>query len=115
MRRSVTLFALLAAFSVLALAESWQGRLIDATCYTQKKSEATCDPTGSTTAFGLMVSNKVLALDEAGNTKTAEALKSRADRSTDPNKPPSTMVMAKITGTKEDENTPLKVETIEIQ
>jgi hypothetical protein len=114
MRRSVTLFALLAVFSMLALAESWQGRLVDATCYEQQKSATACDPTGSTTMFAFFVANKGYKLDEAGNAKVAEAVKSRADRSSDPAKPATTQVMAKITGTKDGDNI-LKVETVEIQ
>jgi len=108
------LFALLAVFSMLAFAESWQGRLIDASCYDQQKSAATCDPTSSTTMFALFAANKEYKLDEAGNAKVADALKSQADRSSDPTKPASTQVMAKITGTKDGDNT-LKVETVEIQ
>jgi hypothetical protein len=115
MRRSVPMFTLLAVFSGLALAESWQGRLVDTTCYEQNKSATTCDPTSSTTMFALLVSDKAYKLDSAGNSKTAEALKSRADRSSDPTKPPSTEVMAKITGTKDDGDNSLKVETVEIQ
>jgi hypothetical protein len=102
-----------AVFSVLAFAESWQGKLIDTACYEQKKSAATCDATSTTTAFALFVSNQAYKLDEAGNAKAADALKGRADRSSDPSKPMSTQVMAKVTGTKDGEN--LKVETIEIQ
>ena len=114
MRRSVTLFTLLTVCSVLALAESWQGRLIDATCYEQNKSAATCDPTSSTTAFTLFVANKPFMLDATGNAKAAEAIKNRADRSSDPNKAASNQVVAKITGTKDTDNT-LKVDTVEIQ
>jgi hypothetical protein len=113
MRRYVTLFTLSTVFSVLALAESWQGKLVDSACYEQKKSAATCDATSATTTFALFVSNQAFKLDDAGNAKAADALKSRADRSTDPAKPTSAQVMAKITGTKDGEN--LKVETIEIQ
>jgi hypothetical protein len=114
MRRSATLFALLTVSAVLAFAESWQGRLIDATCYEQNKSAATCDPTGSTTVFALFVSNKAYKLDEAGNGKAVEALKSRADRSSDPATPASSQVMATITGTKDGSDV-LKVETVEIK
>ena len=114
MRRSVTLFAFLAVFSALALAESWQGRLVDATCYDQQKSAATCDPTSSTTSFALFVANKPLKLDAAGNSKAAEAIKSRADRSSDPNKPATGQVMAKVTGTQDGESG-VKVESIVIQ
>jgi hypothetical protein len=113
MRRNITLFMLSAAFSVLAFAESWQGRLLDTTCYEQHKSAATCDATSSTTAFALFVSNQAFKLDDAGNAKAADAIKGRADRSSDPTKPATTQVMATITGTKDGEN--LKVETIELQ
>ena len=114
MRRIATLFALLGVFSVLAFAETWQGRLVDAKCYEQNKSATTCDPTGSTTTFALMVANKPYTLDETGNTKASEAFKNRADRASDPGQPPSTEVMAKITGTKDGDNT-LKVETVELR
>ena len=121
MRRSVMLFTLLAGFSALALAESWQGRLVDATCYDQQKAAAydqqkaaaTCDPTSSTTMFALVASDKAYKLDGAGNSKAATALKSRADRSSDPATPASAQVMAKITGTKDGQN--LKVDTIDLQ
>src|SRR5450759_193897 len=99
MRRSVMLFTLLAGFSALALAESWQGRLVD--------------PTSSTTMFALVASDKAYKLDGAGNSKAATALKSRADRSSDPATPASAQVMAKITGTKDGQN--LKVDTIDLQ
>lgn len=114
MRRSLTLFSMLGVFSVLACAESWQGKLVDSACYEQKKSVATCDATGTTTAFALFAANKAYKLDEAGNAKAAEAIKSRADRASDPAKPASTEVMAKVTGTKDDHDI-VKVETIEVQ
>ena len=114
MRRSLTLFTLTAVFSLLAFAESWQGKLVDHACFEKNKSAATCDATSTTTMFALYVADKAYKLDEAGNAKAAEALKSRADRSSDPAKPASTAVMAKITGTKDGEDG-VKVETIEIQ
>lgn len=114
MKRIAKYFALLGLFSVLALAESWQGRLIDAKCYEQSKSATTCDPTGSTTTFALLIASKPYMLDETGNTKATEAFKNRADRSSDPGQPPSTEVMAKVTGTKDGDNT-LKVESVELR
>ena len=117
MRRILTLCACVAVFSALALAESFSGRLVDASCMDQQKSAATCDPTSSTTSFGLLVAGKVHKFDDAGNTKAIEALKSRADRSanpTTPATPPSTAVSAKVTGTKDGDNT-IKVEAIEVQ
>ena len=114
MQRTATLLILSAVGSFLAFAESWQGRLIDSACYEQQKNVATCDPTGSTTAFALIVSNKSYQLDDAGNAKAVRAFRDRADRSTDPAKPASSEVMAKITGTKDGDNI-LKVEMIELQ
>jgi hypothetical protein len=113
MRKYVTLFTLSTIFSVLAFAESWQGKLVDTTCYEQKKSAATCDATSTTTTFALFVSNQAFKLDDVGNAKAADALRNRADRSSDPAKPGTTQVMARVTGTKDGDN--LKVETLEIQ
>jgi len=96
------------------LAESFKGRLIDATCYDQQKSATACDPTSSTTAFALSLPDQAYKLDAAGNTKAAEALKSRANRAADPGKPESTQVAAQVTGTKEADNT-IKVESIVLQ
>ena len=114
MKRIAKYFALLGVFSVLAFAETWQGRLVDAKCFEQSKSATTCDPTSSTTMFALMVSDKPFTLDQTGNTKASEAFKNRADRASDPSQPPSTAVTAKITGTKDGDNI-LKVETVELQ
>jgi hypothetical protein len=113
MRRLLLLTALAAAFSALALADNWSGKLIDSSCYDTQKSAKTCDATGSTTAFALEVNGKVYKLDDAGNTKAADAMKSRADRSANPNMPASTQVSAKVTGTKDGEV--IKVELIELQ
>jgi archaellin len=114
MRRSVTLIALLTVFSVMMFAKSFEGRLIDATCYDQQKSAATCDPTSTTTAFALLVSNQAYSLDAEGNAKAGDALRSRADRSANPNAPTSTRVTAKISGTVGANNI-LKVDTVTIQ
>ena len=115
MRRILTLCALVAAFSALALAETWNGRLVDANCAADQQKAATgCDPTSSTTAFAIVVSGKTYKLDDAGNAKTMEALKTRADRSTNPNQPASAQVSAKVTGTKDGDNS-IKVESIQVQ
>ena len=114
MRRLLTLCACVAVFSALALAENWSGRLVDTSCYHQKKSAAACDATASTSSFGILASGKVLMFDSAGNAKAAEALKSRADRSANPNTPPSAEVSAKVTGTMEGDDT-IKVESIDLQ
>lgn len=113
MRRILTLCAFVAVFSALALAETWTGRLVDASCVDQQKAVTACDPTSSTTTFAIVVSGQAYKFDEAGNTKAMDALKGRADRSTDPNKSPSPQIAAKVTGTKDGDN--LKVEAIEVQ
>ena len=114
MRRTVTFAAFLTVCSLLALAESWNGRLIDATCYDQQKNVAACGITASTAAFALEVTGAVYTFDQAGNAKAAEALRSRADRAKDPGAAKeSARVMAKVNGTKEGNL--LKVETIEVQ
>ena len=113
MRSILILCACTAILSGLALAESWTGRLIDASCYDQQKSATACDPTSSTTKFALVVSGQPVKLDDAGNSQAAEALKSRADRSTDPNAAAGKQVAAKVSGTKEGDT--IKVESIDVQ
>lgn len=114
MRKALTIFSFLALSAGMALADTWQGRIVDVTCYDQNKSATTCDPTSASTAFAIVVSNQALKLDAASNSKVAEALKSRADRSKDPAKPAATAVMAKASGTKNSDDT-LKIDAIDIQ
>lgn len=114
MRRLLTLCAAATVFTALALAETWTGKLIDANCSPQQNNATTCDPTSSTTAFALLTGGKAYKLDDAGNTKAIEALKSRADRSANPNSPASAGVTAKVTGTQDSDGN-LKVETIAVQ
>jgi hypothetical protein len=97
---------------MLALAESWSGKLVDASCYDQQKKAAGCDATSKTTAFGIEASGMVYKLDRAGNTKAAAALKNRADRA-DPSKPQATEVMAKVDGT--EKGGTITVESIDVQ
>jgi hypothetical protein len=100
-------------FSVLALAESWTGRLVDASCYDQQKSATACDPSASTTSFAL-IAGQAYKLDDAGNSKAAAALKNRADRSADPDRPSKGVVSAKVTGTKDGDDT-IKVVSIDVR
>ncbi len=113
MQRILSLLAFAVVFSTLALAESWSGRLIDASCYSQQKKADGCDAMSTTTAFALEVSGKVYKLDAAGNSKASTALKSRADRAADPNKPQSTQVMAKVDGT--EKGGTIAVENVDVQ
>ena len=113
MRRVLSLVAFSSVFSMLALAESWSGTLLDATCYDQQKKVAACDPTSATAAFALEASGTVYKLDAAGNSKASEALKNRADRAADPAKPQSKQVMAKVDGTQKGGI--IAVESIDVQ
>jgi hypothetical protein len=113
MRRLLSFLAISAVFSMSAFAESWTGKLIDASCHAQKATEA-CAPTAATTSFGLNVAGKVYNFDAAGNSKAAAALKNRADRSQPgAQKSQSADVMAKVDG-KEASGT-ITVENIEVQ
>ena len=114
MRKLVSVCGLLIVSSSLAFADDWQGRLVDASCYQQQKSSTACDPSSASTSFILFAADTPYALDGAGNQKAAAALKTRADRSADPAKPPTSQVMAKVTGTK-DAGDSLKVDSIELQ
>lgn len=116
MRRVLMLTAFFGLFAALGLAETYSGKLIDASCLSKPNpTVATCQPSSTTSTFALVdESQKVYKLDEKGNSKAADALKSRADRSTDPNatsKPDA--VTAKITGTLNGGI--VTVETIEVQ
>ncbi len=113
MRRMLSLTASIAFFSALALAETWNGKLFDATCMAQQKGMQVCNPTATTTAFLLLVDGKSFKLDDTGNAKATEALKNRADR-TAPGTPEITPdVTAKVSGTKNGEI--IKVDTIEVK
>ena len=115
MRTLLKTSVLFAVVCGLALAETYTGKLVDASCAAQQKNAA-CTPTASTTSFALIASGKMLKLDAAGNAKAAEALKensSGANRAKDPNAPGADGVNATVTGTASGGQ--LKVESIEIQ
>jgi hypothetical protein len=112
MRRIMSLVALTGAFSMLALAENYSGKLLDSSCVDQQKKSAGCDASSATTSFAIDVSGKVYKLDAGGNSKAAAALKNRADRS-DPSKPQSKEVMAKVDGT--EKGGTIAVESIDVQ
>jgi hypothetical protein len=111
--RTLCLLALVTGLSVTAHADDWTGNLLDAVCSEQKEHTVPCDATAETTAFALDVSGTIYKLDPAGNVKAAAALKYRAPSMSDPSKPESTAVKAKITGT-EAANT-IVVDTISLQ
>jgi hypothetical protein len=116
MRRLLITTAAAVLFAVLGLADTFTGKLIDTSCLDQPHpTVASCQPTSSTTSFGLADdAGKTYKFDDDGNTKAAAALKNRSDRSADPNATPKeNIVMAKITGTLDGST--LKVDTIEVQ
>jgi len=114
MRRILTMGAAALFMSALAFAETYSGKLVDASCAQQQK-DAVCNPTASTAAFALQVSGeKMLTLDADGNKKAAQALRDSnngADRAKDPNAPDS-QVTATIQGTVSDSE--IKVDSIEV-
>jgi len=104
--------ALAGVFMAIAVAETWSGTLVDATCAAEKKSSAQCTPTASTSSFGLVLADgKMAKLDAAGNSKAADALKNSADRSANPDK--KKPVMAKVTGSLSGDT--IQVESIDVQ
>jgi hypothetical protein len=104
--------AVAGALSTFALAESYSGKLLDASCYDKQKQANACDATSSTTAFAIEASGTVYKLDRAGNAKAAAAIKNRADRA-DPKQPQSKDVMAKVDGT--EKGGTITVENVEVQ
>ena len=104
MRKICTLSAILVFASALAYAETWTGKLLDASCVDQHKNEQTmeaCMPTSATASFAIQVSEKMLKLDEEGNRKAVEAWKeynNSADREKEPDAPPEE-AMATVQGT----------------
>lgn len=112
MRRIMSVLALTGAFSMLALAENYSGKLLDWSCYDQQKKALSCDASSATTSFAIDVSGKVYKLDNNGNTKATAALKNRADRA-DPSKQQSKEVMANVSGT--EKGGTISVENIDVQ
>jgi hypothetical protein len=103
--------------SLLCLAETWSGKMVDAACKDQAAPAPApeaqpsspvanaCEPTASTVAFGIeLPDGKVLKLDSAGNTKAAEAMKNNAGKSA---------LQATVTGSMDGQT--VKVETIDIK
>jgi hypothetical protein len=113
MRRFVTLAASATLFSVLAFADTFTGRLVDANCANQDKTAKECDAGSATTAFLLIVNGKAYQLDNDGNQKVMAAMKDRADRSANPNAQAPSTINAKISGDKAGDV--IKVTTVELQ
>src|SRR5215831_5858267 len=105
MRKVMTLCGLAALCASFALADNFSGKLLDASCVSQNKSVRGCDATGTTSAFLLQTGGKIYKLDSAGNAKAAEALKSQANRSANPDQPSARGVTAKVTGSMDGDDT----------
>jgi hypothetical protein len=121
MRSILKVAALAGIFAALACAETWNGRLLDASCVDQQKSAA-CDPSSATVTFAINVSGKIYKLDDAGNAKAVEAIKARGQSAKEPKEPEAkepaspgaaATITAKVTGTLEGEV--VKVESIQVQ
>ena len=113
MRRVLRVTAFVAFVSALAYAESWTGKLVDASCAEQQKNAA-CTPTASTSSYALQSSGKLMKLDAEGNSKAAAALRENqngANRAKDPKAP--TEVTATVTGTMSGDE--IKVEAIQVK
>jgi hypothetical protein len=114
MRRILTLGAAVLFMSALSFADTFMGKLVDASCAQQQK-DAACNPTASTATFALQVSGgKMLKLDADGNQKAADALKQNnnsADRAKDPNAS-DTQVSATVQGTLNGDE--IKVDSIAV-
>ncbi len=116
MRTLLTLTTMIGLFAALGMADMFNGKLIDATCLDKPNPTfATCQPSASTSTFALVDdSQKIYKLDDQGNTKAAEALKSRSAQPVDSSTSGKTdVVVAKITGTMN--GSIVTVETIEVK
>jgi hypothetical protein len=115
MRKFLVLCGILAGFSALAVADDWNGKLLDASCYEKHQAQESCNAKATTTAFLLDVNGTIYHLTEGSNNMISEAMKSRADRSRNPDTPAKgSDVAAKVTGTLTGKEH-IKVEKIEIQ
>jgi hypothetical protein len=89
---------------VLCLAETWNGKLVDAACKDQAKQSnqsSACTPTAATNSFGIEVQGgRVLKLDATGNAKSEAAIRDGK-------------MSAKVTGTLEGDT--VKVESMDFQ
>jgi len=94
----------LGVFAALGHAETWTGKLIDASCHErsqqnpaeskQKSDLESCEANASTTSFALQTSDgKVYKLDASGNAKASTALKGNPD-----NKTPTATVSGSMDG-----------------
>lgn len=110
MRKIFVLAALIAMFSMAALAGEWQGYLMDSACAAKLKDKAASHKTKcaigcSKGGYGIVTADgKYVKFDETGNAKALEALKSTSKDQD---------LMAKVTGAMDGDV--IKVESISIR
>jgi hypothetical protein len=115
MRKSITVCAILGAFSVLGLAEDWNGTLVDYNCMRRGKSVEACGAKPSTDVYMLYISkDKQLRFDNASNDRARMAMQSRADRASNPDATKATPVYVKVTGNVKEDGK-VHANTIEVQ
>ena len=101
------LSVLLALFSSLAFAETWNGTLVDVMCKDQDLASHTtkCAVRCSKSGYGLVLADgKFVKFDEAGNAKALAALKATSKEKD---------LKAKVTGALDGET--VQVESVELQ
>jgi hypothetical protein len=113
MRRISKLGLALGVFAAVSYADTWTGKLLDATCSEtsqspdskQKGGIKSCAASPSTASFAIQTSDgKVYQFDAAGNSKAATAVRGNPD-----NKSP----IATVSGAMEGDT--LKVDSISVQ
>jgi len=113
MRKLLTIGGILAMFSVLALADNWNGKLLDAGCYDKHKTNEACVATKNSDAYLLDVNGTVYKLSVGSNDMIRRAMESRADRSSNPNFDKHATVNANVSGRLDDKT--IHIDKIEIQ
>jgi hypothetical protein len=99
--------ALLALFSSLAFAETWNGTLVDVMCKNQDLANHTtkCAISCSKSGYGLVMGDgKFVKFDESGNDKALAALKATSKEKD---------LKAKVTGSLDGDT--VQVESVELQ
>ena len=116
MRKALTICSLFAAFSMLAMAENWSGKLLDAACYDKNKTnDESCAAKKASEAYLLDVNGTIYHLTVGSNDMIRRAMESFASRSENPNAPAKgATINANVTGTLTEKDH-IKVEKIELQ
>jgi hypothetical protein len=104
MKKFASIATVLVLSSAFCLADTFTGKLVDATCKASNEGKETCAATAATRLFAIELPGaKVLNLDATGNEKAADATKNTE----------KTDLRATVTGSLN--GTTVKVETIKLQ